>query len=185
MRVKICSIIESDPNMRVIGCPQWLQAVEKVKTLQPDVVTMDILMPRMSGGEAVEMIMKERPTPILLISALTREGINDTIKALEMGAIDYIQKDQLQQHILIEKFILYQKGSISSGKQKKDKQQVQNYILPELTVNEFFHCMYRGLNGRSQSAGRSYPLYTAVHFSSNSNCPAYAAAFYQIPCRTA
>jgi len=138
MRVKIRSIIESDPNMRVIGVARnGLEAVEKVKTLQPDVVTMDILMPRMSGIEAVEMIMKERPTPILLISALTREGINDTIKALEMGAIDYIQKDQLQQHILIEKIYTISKGSISSGKQKKDKQQVQNYILPELTVNNF------------------------------------------------
>ena len=121
MRVKIRSIIESDPNMRVIGVARnGLEAVEKVKTLQPDVVTMDILMPRMSGIEAVEMIMKERPTPIFLISALTREGINGTIKALEMGAIDYIQKDQLQQHILIEKIYTISKGSISSGKQKKD-----------------------------------------------------------------
>ena len=120
MRVKIRSIIESQPNMRVIGVARnGFEAVEKVQTLQPDVVTMDILMPQMSGIEAVEMIMKVRPTPILVISALTREGINDTIKALEKGAVDYIQKDQLQKDILIEKINAVVKGGIFLNSRKK------------------------------------------------------------------
>jgi len=137
MRVKIRSIIESQPNMRVIGVARnGFEAVEKVQTLQPDVVTMDILMPQMSGIEAVEMIMKVRPTPILVISALTREGINDTIKALEKGAVDYIQKDQLQKDILIEKINAVVKGGILPPKQP-EKSKPKNRVSPSevLTKN--------------------------------------------------
>lgn len=68
------------------------EAVEKATALQYDVITMDINMPVMDGLSAVEKIMAQRPTPILMISSLTTESANITMEALELGAVDYIAK---------------------------------------------------------------------------------------------
>jgi len=138
MRVKIRSMLESDPNMKVIGVARnGFEAVEKVQRYKPDVVTMDILMPRMSGIEAVEMIMQKCPTPILLISSLTRESMEQTIQALEMGAIDYIQKDQLQPQTLIEKINAIAQGSMLANTQRKNRQNTQAHTLPRSANNSF------------------------------------------------
>ncbi len=64
-----------------------------VKTKLPDIVTMDIEMPRMDGLTALQKIMKEYPTPVLMVSSLTTEGAKDTLKALEYGAVDFIPKE--------------------------------------------------------------------------------------------
>ena len=68
------------------------EAVEKATTRQYDVITMDINMPVMDGLSAVKEIMRQNPTPILMISSLTTESADITIEALELGAIDYIPK---------------------------------------------------------------------------------------------
>lgn len=68
------------------------EAVDKVKKLRPDLVTMDVEMPIMNGIEALEAIMKENPTPVVMVSSLTREGAEATIKALELGAFDFVAK---------------------------------------------------------------------------------------------
>ena len=67
-------------------------AVDKVKRLKPDLVTMDVEMPVMDGLTAVEIIMKENPLPIIMVSSLTSAGADATIKALSLGAVDFIQK---------------------------------------------------------------------------------------------
>lgn len=68
------------------------EAIDKIKRLKPDVVTMDIEMPVMDGITALETIMKECPTPVVMISSLTRSGAEATIHALELGAVDFIAK---------------------------------------------------------------------------------------------
>lgn len=104
MRMQIRSIIESDPNIKVVGVARnGLEAVEKVHALKPDIVTMDIVMPRMSGIEAVERIMATRPTPVILISSLTGQEVELTLRALENGAIDYVSKEQLSEDVLLKK----------------------------------------------------------------------------------
>jgi two-component system chemotaxis response regulator CheB len=85
--------LNSDPEIEVIGSARnGIEAVEKVKSLKPDVVTMDVIMPEMDGIAALTAIMKECPTPVVMLSALTSENAETTIKALELGAVDFFLK---------------------------------------------------------------------------------------------
>ncbi|WP_456472212.1 protein-glutamate methylesterase/protein-glutamine glutaminase [Methanocaldococcus sp.] len=93
MRKVLSDILNSDPEIEVVGTAKdGLEAVELVQKLEPDVITMDVEMPRMNGIEAVKKIMEIRPTPIVMVSALTREGSKATFEALEAGAVDFIPK---------------------------------------------------------------------------------------------
>ena len=69
------------------------EAYQVVKRIKPDLVTLDIQMPNVDGIEALKKIMKDCPVPVVMLSALTTEGADATIKALELGAIDFIPKD--------------------------------------------------------------------------------------------
>ncbi|MFH7818103.1 protein-glutamate methylesterase/protein-glutamine glutaminase [Neobacillus thermocopriae] len=96
MRRAICQILESDPHFTVVGIARnGLDAIEKVERLQPDLVTMDIEMPEMNGLAALEHIMKTFPTPIVMLSSYTKEGAKETVKALDLGAVDFFLKDSL------------------------------------------------------------------------------------------
>jgi two-component system, chemotaxis family, protein-glutamate methylesterase/glutaminase len=93
MRKAISMMLESDPGITVIDTARdGIEAVEKVASLKPDIVTMDVEMPRMDGLTALRQIMASTPVPVLMISSLTREGAEVTIKALEAGALDFIPK---------------------------------------------------------------------------------------------
>ena len=113
MRVTIKTLLESDNDIRVSGIARTgKEAIEKVQTLRPDVVTMDINMPDMSGIDAVEHIMKLHPVPIVMISSLTVEGAKETIEALSKGAVDYIDKAQLTKEALIAKVRMVAEAAI-------------------------------------------------------------------------
>ncbi len=93
-RHRIEEMLSDDPRMEVVGTAvNGREAVEKVKQLRPDVVTMDVEMPQMNGIEAVRIIMREAPTNVLMLSSLTHEGARVTLQALEAGAADYLPKD--------------------------------------------------------------------------------------------
>jgi two-component system, chemotaxis family, protein-glutamate methylesterase/glutaminase len=95
MRTAITRMVESDAGMRVIGTAEdGLLAVERVAELQPDVVTLDVEMPRLNGLEALRRIMKENPRPVIMVSSLTQEGAEATLEALDIGAFDYLSKSQ-------------------------------------------------------------------------------------------
>jgi two-component system chemotaxis response regulator CheB len=72
-----------------------LEAIEKIKRLKPDVVTLDVEMPNMDGLAALERIMVECPTPVVMLSSLTGEGTRATMRALELGAVDFFLKHTL------------------------------------------------------------------------------------------
>lgn len=93
-RRRLVEIFEADPRLTVIGTANdGREAVEKVKSLSPDVVTMDYEMPVMDGIAAVVNIMKLKPTPVLMFSSLTHEGAKVTLDALEAGAVDFMPKN--------------------------------------------------------------------------------------------
>lgn len=86
-------MLGSDPAIRVVGeARDGIEAIRKIKVLKPDVVTLDVRMPRMDGLQALGRIMKECPTPVLMVSALTSEGGGVTLQALQAGAVDFIDK---------------------------------------------------------------------------------------------
>jgi two-component system chemotaxis response regulator CheB len=94
MRNTLSSMISSDHEIQVVGIARdGIEAVEKVVSLNPDIVTLDIEMPRMDGIEALKLIMEKHPVPVLMVSSLTTEGARVTLDALDMGAVDFIPKN--------------------------------------------------------------------------------------------
>lgn len=85
--------LAADPEIEVIGhAIDGIEALEKVKALRPDVLTLDVEMPRMNGLQTIERIMRDSPTPVVMVSALTQAGADVTIRALELGAVDFVLK---------------------------------------------------------------------------------------------
>ena len=93
MRTALTRMIESDAHLRVVGTAQnGVETLEKVLALKPDVVTLDVEMPRLNGLETLKRIMKECPRPVIMVSSLTQEGADTTLEALAEGAFDYCAK---------------------------------------------------------------------------------------------
>lgn len=89
----VAEIIDADPQLSVIATAMnGRDAIDKVKLLKPDVITMDIEMPVMDGIAATREIMRIQPTPIIMFSSLTYEGARATLDALDAGAIDFLPK---------------------------------------------------------------------------------------------
>jgi two-component system chemotaxis response regulator CheB len=97
VRRALARMLGSDPDLEVVGVAvDGKDGVEKAKELRPDVVTLDIHMPRMGGLEALKVIMTDNPVPVLLLSSLTREGADVTLRGLELGAMDFVDKSSVQ-----------------------------------------------------------------------------------------
>jgi two-component system, chemotaxis family, protein-glutamate methylesterase/glutaminase len=93
VRTIVSRKLASDPGIEVVGtASDGIEALEKVKELQPQVITLDVMMPNMDGLTFLERIMADNPIPVVMLSALTREGADITMKAIEMGAVDFILK---------------------------------------------------------------------------------------------
>lgn len=93
IRRAVIKMFEANPDIRVIDvASDGEMAIGLVKKIRPDVVTLDIKMPVMDGLAALARIMKECPTPVVMLSSLTEKGGENTLKALELGAVDFIDK---------------------------------------------------------------------------------------------
>jgi len=94
MRKAITRMLEADPQIKVVDSARdGEEGIRKVKELRPDIITLDVEMPRMNGLEALKVIMEEMPTPVIMVSSLTEEGAAVTLDAMELGAIDFIPKN--------------------------------------------------------------------------------------------
>ena len=97
MRALLTEIINGAPDLEVVGAaPDPMAAREMIKTLNPDVLTLDVEMPRMDGLEFLDRLMRLRPMPVIMISSLTAAGSEVTLKALELGAVDYLAKPRAE-----------------------------------------------------------------------------------------
>ena len=93
MRRLISASLSADPELEVVGeAGDPLEAREAIKTLNPDVITLDVEMPNMNGLDFLERLMRLRPMPVVMVSTLTARGTEATLQALELGAIDCVEK---------------------------------------------------------------------------------------------
>jgi len=104
MRVVISDMLNASPGIEVAGVARnGIEGVEKAKTLSPDVITMDVEMPKMNGIEAVRQIMAEKPMPIVMLSGITKKNADVTLEALANGAFDFVTKPSGTLSLDIEK----------------------------------------------------------------------------------
>ncbi len=93
MRKSLSSMLEANKQIQVVGVARnGEEAVQQVLQLKPDVVTMDVEMPGMTGLQALQQIMAKHPVPVIMVSSITVEGAQETLQALEWGAIDFVPK---------------------------------------------------------------------------------------------
>src|SRR5437899_11507991 len=93
MRNVLETIFNADEQLQVVGqAKDGREAVALAESLKPDVITMDINMPHMDGLQATAQIMTTNPKPIVIVSSESREGASSTLKALELGAIEFVAK---------------------------------------------------------------------------------------------
>lgn len=96
IRNLLSRIVDAQPDMVAVGAaPDPLVARDMIKKFEPDVLTLDIEMPRMDGLEFLEKLMRLRPMPVVMVSTLTERGAEATMRALELGAVDFVAKPRL------------------------------------------------------------------------------------------
>lgn len=93
MRKVLSDLFTAESDFTVIDVARnGKEAIDKLKRIKPDVVTLDVEMPEMDGLSALEIIMRDTPVPVVMVSSQTRTGADATIKALEKGAVDFVAK---------------------------------------------------------------------------------------------
>jgi two-component system chemotaxis response regulator CheB len=96
IRKMLTSILESDPAIEVVGtASDPYMAREKIKKLKPDMITLDVEMPKMDGVTFLRNLMRLHPMPVLMVSSLTEQGADITLQALEAGAVDFVTKPKV------------------------------------------------------------------------------------------
>jgi two-component system chemotaxis response regulator CheB len=96
IRSVMSEIIRQQPDMEVVGvAPDPIVARDLIKQTNPDVLTLDVEMPRMDGLDFLEKLMRLRPMPVVMVSSLTERGSEITLRALELGAVDFVTKPKL------------------------------------------------------------------------------------------
>ena len=105
IRKLLTELLSSDPSLYVVGtAPDPYVAREKIKQLHPDVLTLDVEMPRMDGLTFLRNLMRLRPMPVVMISTLTEKGAEVTLQALALGAVDFVAKPKLDVSQAIEEY---------------------------------------------------------------------------------
>jgi len=104
IRALLSEIINAQPDLEVVGtAPDPLVARERIKALNPDVLTLDVEMPKMDGLAFLEKLMRLRPMPVVMVSSLTEKNCEITLHALELGAFDFVTKPKVDiRHGLLE-----------------------------------------------------------------------------------
>ena len=98
IREVLTDILKDQPDIEVVGAAaDAYEARDMIKDLNPDVITLDVEMPKMNGLEFLDRLMRARPTPVVMISAATERGSEVTFRALELGAVDFVTKPKLNE----------------------------------------------------------------------------------------
>lgn len=130
MRKLIPMILERDPDIEVVGTAMdGAFALRKIAELQPDIVTLDLEMPRMDGLETLRMIMRGAPLPVIVFSTHSKEGAYSTFKALALGAIDFVPKPKNAAAGNLEPVALQLAEKIKVAKRAGGRKSIPNPVL--------------------------------------------------------
>ncbi len=98
IRDVLTDILKEQPDIQVVGAAaDAFEARDMIKSLNPDVITLDVEMPKMNGLEFLDKLMRARPTPVVMISSFTERGSEITFRALELGAVEFVTKPKLNE----------------------------------------------------------------------------------------
>jgi two-component system, chemotaxis family, protein-glutamate methylesterase/glutaminase len=132
VRQSLAAILESDPEIEVMGVAvDPIHAAKKILSEVPDVITLDIEMPRMDGLTFLRKIMSQHPIPVVVISSLTSHGTETGLKALEYGAVEIITKPQMGTKVFFEESKIRVIDAVKAAAQAKIK---RKHILSEMVV---------------------------------------------------
>ncbi|GJL75911.1 MAG TPA: chemotaxis response regulator protein-glutamate methylesterase [Nitrosomonas nitrosa] len=139
VRKILTEIINSQADMEVIGtAPDPLIAREMIREMNPDVLTLDVEMPKMDGLDFLEKLMRLRPMPVLMISTLTERGSEVTFRALELGAVDFLAKPKIDIASGLQEYTDQIANKLRVAKQARIKRHTLAKQFNTVTKNEMF-----------------------------------------------
>jgi len=131
VRQTLKQIYSSDPELEVIGtAPDALIALRMLGESKPDVISLDVKMPRMDGLTFLERLMKSNPMPVVMVSALTTQGSKEALRSLELGAVDIVEKPKLGVREALEEISIQICDKIKAAAQSRVKTPHQRFITP-------------------------------------------------------
>jgi len=136
IRKILTGIIDGEPDMHAVGAaPDPLVAREMIRALDPDVLTLDIEMPRMDGLDFLEKLMRLRPMPVVMVSTLTERGSEAALRALELGAVDFVAKPKVDISGGMKEYAAEITDKIRAAAQARIKRRPVLTDLPRLTAD--------------------------------------------------
>jgi two-component system chemotaxis response regulator CheB len=137
MRALLTEIISGAPDLDVVGAaPDPIAAREMIKALNPDVLTLDVEMPRMNGLEFLDRLMRLRPMPVIMISSFTAAGSEITLRALELGAVDYLAKPQAENISMLQDYAEEIRDKIRAARGARLKSTARIAVPPTPTFTQ-------------------------------------------------
>jgi two-component system chemotaxis response regulator CheB len=149
VRQLLTEMLRGDADLEVVGtAADPFAAREKIKQLNPDVITLDVEMPRMDGVTFLENLMRLRPTPVVMVSSLTQKGAEVTLRALELGAVDFVSKPTVDLagtlHLYAAELIAKVKIAAGANVNRRIAASTNIHVAPKLSADAVLPSQHGG-----------------------------------------